>query len=61
MNLGPLVVLLKLFQDSGIVSPPPAVPAGDRELMIGEYCPQENTRLPKGAICVNNRVMPKLD
>ena len=26
MNLGPIIVLLKLLQDSGTVSPPPATP-----------------------------------
>ena len=30
MNLGPLIVLFKLFQDSGIVSPPPATPPSSK-------------------------------
>ena len=30
MNLGPLIALLKLLQDSGIVSPPPATPPSSK-------------------------------
>ena len=30
MNIGAILVLLKLFQDSGIVSPPPATPPSSK-------------------------------
>ena len=30
MNLGPLIVLIKLLQDSGAVSPPPATPPSSK-------------------------------
>ena len=30
MNLGPIIALFKLLQDSGIVSPPPATPPSSK-------------------------------
>ena len=39
MNLGPLVVLLKLLQDSGTVSPPPATPTTVETGEVKPMCP----------------------
>ena len=39
MNIGALIVLLKLFQDSGAVSPPPATPPPKEVVQTGEVKP----------------------
>jgi len=54
VDLALLVVAVKALL------PKDRIPATARELRIGESCPQDNTYLPVGAICVNNRVQPKL-
>ena len=61
MDLGSLIVLLKLAQDSGFtVSPQTEPTAPPKELAIGDNCPQDNTTLPLGTHCVNGRVQPRL-
>ena len=54
MDLALLVIAAKAFFKKE------RIPSTARELRIGESCPQDNTYLPVGAICVNNRVQPKL-
>ena len=63
IDIAMMIVLGRLFLDSnaingGVTDDSRTVP--HRELMIGERCPQDNTTLPMGTSCVNNRVMPIL-
>ena len=59
MNLGSLLVMLKLAMDSGFTVSPktngPTTPPKE----IGDYC-ESSFGLPPGTICVNNRVQPRL-
>ena len=54
MDLALLIIASKIFLKK------PRIPTTARELSIGESCPQDNTFLPIGAICIDGRVQPKL-
>ena len=58
MNLGSLLIMLKLAMDSGFTVSPKTEPTTPTKA-IGDYC-ESSFGLPPNSICVNNKVQPRL-
>jgi len=56
MNLGSLLIMLKLAMDSGFTVSPKTEPTTSQ---VGDYC-ESSVGLPPNTLCVNNRIQPRL-
>jgi hypothetical protein len=59
MNLGSLLIMLKLAMDSGFTVSPKTNGPTTPTKAIGDYC-DSSVGLPPNTLCVNNRVQPRL-
>ena len=57
MNVGAVIVMLKLLGESGLTT---EAPQDIEYLSVGDKCPQFGKALPNGTICVYGKVQPKL-
>ena len=59
MNLGLMITLLKLFEESGLTAKkaPPDFKTDTKK--VGDFC-DSTFGLPPGTICVNNKIQPRL-
>ena len=58
MNLGLIITLLKLFEESGLTKKAPPDFKTDTK-KVGDFC-DSSFGLPPGTICVNNKIQPRL-
>jgi hypothetical protein len=59
MDLGSIVVLLKLLGESeGLTT---EAPQDIEYLSVGDKCPQFGKALPDGTVCIYGKVQPRLD